>query len=124
MIVSNIFTVWIIYICVLIICVDISKKKMKINTWSLTVQMKTRATKKYTDVWDGIENKIKTINGGKEKDYEKNYVKIKFNSDDYLPLNKPLKLCSITKTIRSVLEEDGKLYPDVFLDDNLYELSI
>ena len=86
--------------------------------------MKTRATKKYTDVWDGIENKIKTINGGKEKDYEKNYVKIKFNSDDHLPLKKPLKLCSITKTIRSVLEEDGKLYPDVFLDDNLYELSI
>ena len=51
-------------------------------------------------------------------------MKIKFNSDDHLPLKKPLKLCSITKTIRSVLEEDGKLYPDVFLDDNLYELSI
>ena len=102
MIVSNIFTVWIIYIYILIICLNISKKKMKINTWSLTVQMKTRATKKYTDVWDGIENKIKTINGGKEKDYEKNYVKIKFNSDDHLPLNKPLKFCSMTKIMRSV----------------------
>ena len=43
--------------------------------------MKTRATKKYTDVWDGIKNKIKTINGGKENDYEKNYMKIKFNSE-------------------------------------------
>ena len=41
--------------------------------------------KKYTDVWDGIKNEIKTINGGKENDYEKNYVKIKFISDDDLP---------------------------------------
>ena len=41
--------------------------------------------KRYTDVWDGIKNEIKTINGGKENDYEKNYVKIKFISDDDLP---------------------------------------
>ena len=27
-------------------------------------------------------------------------------------------------TIRSVFEEDGKLYPQVFLDDTLYELNI
>ena len=27
-------------------------------------------------------------------------------------------------TIRSVLKEDGKLYPQVFLDDTLYELNI
>ena len=38
--------------------------------------------KKYADVWDGIKNKIKTINGGKENDYGKDYMKIKFNSDD------------------------------------------
>ena len=41
--------------------------------------------KRYTDVWDGIKNEIKTINGGKQNDYEKNYVKIKFISDDDLP---------------------------------------
>ena len=27
-------------------------------------------------------------------------------------------------TIRSAFEEDGKLYPQVFLDDNLYELNV
>ena len=48
--------------------------------------------KKYADVWDGIKNKIKAINGSKENDYGKDYVKIKFNSDEDLPLNKPLKL--------------------------------
>ena len=41
-----------------------------------------------------------------------------------LPLNKPLKLHSMTITIRFVFEEDGKIYPKVFLDDTLYELGI
>ena len=75
--------------------------------------------KKYADVWDGIKNKIKAINGGKENDYEKDYMKIKFNSDDDLPLNKPLKFHAMTIIIRSVFEEDGKLYPQLFLDDSM-----
>ena len=49
----------------------------------------------------------------------KDYIKIKFNSDDDLPLNKPLKFHAMTIIIRSVFE-DGKLYPQVFLDDALY----
>ena len=77
--------------------------------------------KKYADVWDGIKNEIKAINGGKENDYGKDYMKIKFNSDDDLPLNKPLKFHAMTIIIRSVFEEDDKLYPQVFLDDSLYE---
>ena len=78
--------------------------------------------KKYTDVWDRIKEEIKAINGGKENDYGKYYMKIKFNSDDYLSLNKPLKFHAMTIIIRSVFEEGGKLYPQVFLDDTLYEL--
>ena len=66
--------------------------------------------KKYNDVFNGIRNKIKKISGD-ECDYEKDYMKIKFNSDDDLPLNKPLKFHNMTITIRSVFEEDGKLYP-------------
>ena len=80
--------------------------------------------KKYADVWDGIKNEIRTINGGKENDYEKNYMKIKFNSDDDLPLNKPLKFHAMVIIMRSVFEEDDKLYPQVFLDDTLYELNL
>ena len=79
--------------------------------------------KKYNDVFNGIRNKIKKISGD-ECDYEKDYMKIKFNSDDDLPLNKPLKFHLMTITIRSVFEEDGKLYPQVFLDDSLYELNV
>ena len=71
-----------------------------------------------------MKNEIKTINGGKENNYEKDYMKFKFNSDDDLPLNKQLKFYNMTITIRSVFEEDDKLYPQVFLNDTLYELSI
>ena len=79
--------------------------------------------KKYNDVFNGIRDKIKEINSD-ECDYEKDYMKIKFSSDDNLPLNKPLKLHLMTITIRSVFEEDGKLYPQVFLHGTLYELRI
>ena len=50
-------------------------------------------------------------------------MKIKFNSDDDLPLNKPLKFCAMTIIIRSVFEEGAKLYPQVFFDGALYELQ-
>ena len=50
-------------------------------------------------------------------------MKIKFNSDDDLPLNKPLKFHAMTIIIRSVFEKGSKLYPQVFLNDTLYELQ-
>ena len=79
--------------------------------------------KKCNDVWNGIKNKIEEVSSD-ECDYEKDYMKIKFNSDDNLPLNKPLKFHLMTITIRSVFEGDGKLYPQGFLDDTLYESNI
>ena len=78
--------------------------------------------KKYANVWNGIKNKIKAINGD-ECDYGKNYMKIKFDSDDGLPLNKLLlKFHLKTIVITCLFSEDGKLYPQLFLDDTLYEL--
>ena len=49
-------------------------------------------------------------------------MKIKFNSDYDLPLNKPLKFYAMTIFVSSIFEEVGKLYPHVFLDSALYEL--
>ena len=79
--------------------------------------------KKYNDAFNGIRSKVKKISDD-ECDCEKDYMKIKFNSDDGLLLNKQLKFHLMTITIRSVFEEDDKLYPQVFLDDTLYELYI
>ena len=55
-------------------------------------------------------------------DYDEKYMKIKFNSDDNLPLNKILKIHNMTIVIRSVFQEDSKYYPQIFLDEYLYEL--
>ena len=78
--------------------------------------------KKYANVWDGIKNEIKAVNGGEENNHGKDYMKVKSNSDDDLSLNKRLKFHAVTVIIRSAFEEDGKLYPQVLLDGCLYEL--
>ena len=83
--------------------------------------------KKYDELWDGVTNEIETINGGKTSnhssaEYGKDFMKIKFNPDDNLPLNKTLKLHNMTIVIRSVFEEHSKFYPQFYLDKCLDEL--
>ena len=82
---------------------------------------KQKSIKKYTELWDGVKNKIETINGGKEGENGKDFMKIKFDTDDDLPLNKQLKFSTIRIVDRSVFEEDDKYYPWI-LDEYLYEL--
>ena len=79
-------------------------------------------SKKYEEVWEGVKKEIETINGGKKIEYEKDFKKIRFESNDDLPMNKPIKLRLLTIIIRSVFSENGKFYPQLFLDDALYEL--
>ena len=80
------------------------------------------STQKYEEVFSGIRSKIKTLRGGKELFYEKNYAKIGVNTDDDLPLIKPLKFPTLTISIRCVFQEDEKLCPQVSLDECLYEV--
>ena len=49
-------------------------------------------------------------------------MKIKFNSDDNLLLNNILKFHNLTIVVRSVFQENSRYYPQVFLDECLYEL--
>ena len=48
-------------------------------------------------------------------------MKIKFNTDDNLPLNKPLKLHLLITIVRCIFE-DGKFYPQLYLNDCFYEV--
>ena len=68
---------------------------------------------KYEEVWEGIKKEIEKINGNENIEYGKDFKKIKFESNDDLPLNKPIKLCLLTRIIRSVFSEDGKILPSV-----------
>ena len=71
-------------------------------------------TKKFQKIWRSLEDvkkEIETINGGEKIEYGKDLKKNRFESNDNLPMNKPIKLRSLIIIIRSVFSEDGKFYP-------------
>ena len=49
-------------------------------------------------------------------------MKIKFDTDGDLPLNKQIKFPTMTIVIRSDFEDESKYYPQVYMDECLYEL--
>ena len=55
-------------------------------------------------------------------EYDKDYMKIKFNSDHDIPLNKELHFPAIKVITRNIFEKDDKYYPQIFLDECLYEV--
>ena len=120
---ENIYSVNPLYLTISHASGYIDKKEMNKYLVFDSTDKNKELLKKYNDVFNRIRNKIKNISGD-ECDYEKDYMKIKFNSDDDLPLKKQLKSHNMVITITSVFEEDGKFYLEVFLDDTLYELNI
>ena len=88
----------------------------------MLLQVNKEILTNYTKLWDVIKYLVNTINGGEAGEYGKEYLKIKFNSDNNFPLNKVLNLHYLTIVVRSVFQEDNKYYPQVFLDECLYEL--
>ena len=79
------------------------------------------SAEKYEEVFSGIKKEIETVNGGKELICEKNYARIGVNTDDDVPLNKPLKFPTLTIIIRCVFQEGEKLYPQIYLGECLYK---
>ena len=79
------------------------------------------SAEKCEEVFSGITSENETINCGKQLLYEKNYARIGFNTDDDLPLSKPLKFPKLTIIIRCVFQESEKLYLHIYLDESLYE---
>ena len=71
--------------------------------------------KKYNEVFDEIKDCIKK-NNNNDGEYDKDFMKIKFNSDDDIPLNKQLYFPNITIIIRNMFEKHSKYYPQCFLD--------
>ena len=98
------------------------KKNMEIKYLILHSTDKNKTVLiKYTKLWDGIKNLIEKVNN-KLGEYEKGFMKIKFSSDDNLPLNKTQIIHNIFIIIRSVFDKHGKNYPQIFLDECWYEL--
>ena len=96
-----------------------TEEKMEVNILFFTSEDEKKIVLK-KDLSNGIKNKIETINGSKVGEYGKDFMKIKF--DDDLPLNKLLNLQMLIILVRSIFEKDGKFYPQIYLNEYLYDL--
>ena len=53
-------------------------------------------------------------------DYDEKYMKVRFNLDEELPLNKTLEISSVAIVIRAVFHENNKYNLQIFSDECLY----
>ena len=75
------------------------------------------ALENYRELWSEIIDEIETIKGIEPIEYEKKFMKIKFESDDGLPLDKVLNIPLCVVIAKSVFQENDKYYPQVHLKD-------
>ena len=97
------------------------KKGKGDNVWYLIIFGDADVLRKFANIWKSIRAKIEENTGGIVQ-YDQDYMKIKFESNDNLPIDNIVNMHQVTIIIRSVFAQNGKFYPQLFLDDALYEL--
>ena len=97
------------------------KKSKDDNEWHLIIFGDVDVLRKFADIWKSIKAKIEKNTGGIVQ-YDKDYMKIKFKSNENLPTDNVVYMHQVTGIIRSVFAQIGKFYPQLFLDDGLYNL--
>ena len=80
----------------------------------MLLQAKKRSIKKYTKHWEETKRQIEVISDDEPIKYRKDFIKIKFESDDDLLLGKTFNIADMIIVVTSVLEENGKYYPQCF----------
>ena len=80
------------------------------------------ALKDYKKLWEETKRQIEVINDDEPIEYRKDFMKIKFESDDDLPLGKTFNILDMIIVVASVLEKNGKYYPQISLHECAYKL--
>ena len=93
----------------------------KDNVWYFIIFGDANVLRKFSKIWKSITAKIEENTGGIVQ-HDKNYMRMKFESNDNLPTDNVINMHQVTIIIRSVFAQNGKFYPQLFLDDALYEL--
>ena len=96
------------------------KKDKGDNVWYLIIFGDADVLKKFATIWKSIRAKTEKNTGGIVH-YDRDYMKIQFESNDNLPTDNFVNMRLVTIIIRSVFAQNGKFYPQLFLDDALYE---
>ena len=82
--------------------------KSKYLTLVLTNESKVKM-KKYEELWSKISCLIRSITKNSD-DYDKKYMKIEFNSDEVLPINKTIEIPTMTIVVRAVFHENSIMH--------------
>ena len=95
-------------------------EKGKSDAWYLLISDKDDIYKKLVDIFESIKNKI-TEKIWDVVEYDNDYIKIKFESNNIFPTDKGINIHIATIVIRAIFAKDGKYCPQLFLDDGLYK---
>ena len=91
------------------------------NVWYLIIFGDADVLRTFANIWKSIRAKVEENTGGIVQ-YDKDYIKIKFESNDNVPTDNIVNIHLVTIIIRSVFAQNGNFYTHLFLDDALYEL--
>ena len=75
--------------------------------------MKAKKKKKHGKLWIKIRDLIRSITKNSD-DYEEKYMKIKFNSDGELPLDKTIEIRTMAVVAKTVFYGNNKYYHKFF----------
>ena len=91
------------------------------NVWYLIIFSDADVLRKFANIWKSITAKIEENAGGIVQ-YDQDYMRIKFESNDNFSTNNIVNMHLVTIIIRRAFAQNGKFYPQLFLEDALYEL--
>ena len=74
--------------------------------------------KKLVDIFESIKNEM-TEKTWEALEYDKDYMKIKFESNNIFPTDEDVSIPMATIVIRVIFAKDGKYYPQLLLEDDL-----
>ena len=75
----------------------------------------------FDDMFNFISNETNKLDGDDKKVY--GYIRLKFNSDVDLPLDKLIKFHTLTVIVACVIRKGNKFYPEIYIDEGIYELE-
>ena len=97
------------------------KKGKGDNVWYLIIFGDADILRKFANIWKSIRAKIEENTGGIVQ-YDKDYMKIKFESNDNLPTDNIINMHQVTIIIRSAFAQNGKCYPELLLNHRFYNI--
>ena len=93
-------------------------EKGKDDAWCLIISDKDDVYQKLAEIFESIKNKI-TEKTWDVVEYDNDYMKIKFESNNFFPTDKDVNINMATIIIRAIFAPDDKYYSQLFLDDGL-----